>query len=63
MARKSDATGGQCRANGRISDTDEFRRNRLIRSIERSVEAMTLPELEALSYDMFTKGYIDEADI
>lgn len=63
MARKSDATSGQCRANGRICDTDEFRRDRLIRSIERSVEAMTLPELEALSYDMFTKGYIDEADI
>lgn len=46
---------------GRLSDTDSYKRDHLIRVIECSVEGMTLKELEALSYDMFTKGYI-EAD-
>lgn len=46
-----------------LSGNDEYRRHTLIRSIEHSVENMTLKELEALSYDMFTKGYIDYPDL
>ncbi len=41
-----------------FSQSDEFRRMMLIQQIERSVEQLTLQELEALSYDMSTKGYI-----
>lgn len=37
---------------------NEYRREELIRKIEYAVEHMTYKELEALSYDMFTKGYI-----
>ncbi len=48
---------------GRLSDTDEYKRNHLISAIERCVENMTLKELEALSYDMFTKGYIEAHDL
>ena len=44
----------------RLSDNDDFKRDELIRKIEHSVEHMTLAELEALSYDMFTKGYIQD---
>ncbi len=46
-----------------LSGNDEYRRQALVRSIEHSVEHMTLKELEALSYDMFTKGYIDYPDL
>ena len=46
------------RFTSRLSDNDDFKRDELIRKIEHSVEHMTLAELEALSYDMFTKGYI-----
>ncbi len=46
------------RFTSRLSDDDDFKRDELIRKIEHSVEQMTLSELEALSYDMFTKGYI-----
>ena len=38
---------------------DEYRRSELVHKIEHAVEHMTLNELEALSYDMFTKGYIN----
>ena len=44
----------------RLNDDDEYKRDELIRKIERAVERMTLKELEALSYDMFTKGYIED---
>lgn len=44
----------------RLNDDSDYRRNELIRKIERAVEHMTLKELEALSYDMFTKGYIED---
>ncbi len=44
----------------RLNDDNDYRRNELIRKIERAVEHMTLKELEALSYDMFTKGYIED---
>lgn len=40
-------------------DTDsERRRDDLIRMIEHSVENLSTPELEALYYDMISKGYI-----
>ena len=44
----------------RLSDDNEYKRLELVRKIERAVERMTLKELEALSYDMFTKGYIED---
>ena len=44
----------------RLTDNDDFKRDELIRKIEHAVEHMTLSELEALSYDMFTKGYITD---
>ncbi len=47
----------------RLSETDSYKRDRLIRVIERSVESMTLKELEALGYDMFTKGYINADEL
>ena len=48
------------RFTSRLSDNDDFKRDELIRKIEHSVEQMTLSELEALSYDMFTKGYMED---
>ena len=44
----------------RFNQTDECRRDELIRIIEHSVEKLTLQELEALYYDMSTKSYINE---
>ena len=44
----------------RLNDDNDYKRDELIRKIERAVEHMTLSELEALSYDMFTKGYITD---
>ncbi|MBR5687030.1 MAG: hypothetical protein IKX36_03630 [Prevotella sp.] len=41
--------------------SDEYRREELVRLIERSVEQLSLPELEALYYDMSTKNYIHES--
>lgn len=43
--------------------SEEQRRDELIRVIERSVERLTLQELEALYYDMSTKNYINESPI
>ena len=45
---------------GRFGQSDDFRRDELIRVIENSVESLTLQELEALYYDMSTKNYINE---
>ena len=45
---------------GRFGQSDDFRREELIRVIEHSVEKLTLQELEALYYDMSTKNYINE---
>ena len=42
---------------GRFGQSDDFRREELIRVIEHSVENLTLQELEALYYDMSTKNY------
>ena len=44
---------------GRFGQSDDFRREELIRKIEHSVENLTLQELEALYYDMSTKNYIN----
>lgn len=41
---------------------DDYRRDELIRLIERSVEGLTLQELEALYYDMSTKNYINDGE-
>lgn len=42
----------------RFDTNDERRRDELIRTIEHSVEELTLGELESLYYDMVSKGYI-----
>ena len=44
----------------RLSDDTDYKRSELIRKIEYAVERMSLSELEALSYDMFTKGYLED---
>ena len=43
----------------RFDQSDDFRREELIRLIEHTVEKLTLQELEALYYDMSTKNYIN----
>ena len=45
---------------GRFGQSDDFRREELIRIFEHSVESLTLQELEALYYDMSTKKYIND---
>lgn len=45
---------------GNLNQPDEYRRDELIRIIERSVERLTLQELEALYYDMSTKNFIND---
>ncbi len=44
----------------RLSETDEYKRDNLVRKIEHAVERMTLKELEAVAYDLFTKGYLED---
>ena len=44
----------------RFGQSEEYRREELIRKIEYSVEKLTLQELEALYYDMSTKNYIND---
>ena len=51
--------GGRTKFN-RFTQSDEHRRDELIRIIEHSVEKLTLQELEALYYDMSTKNYIND---
>jgi hypothetical protein len=43
-----------------FGQSDDFRRDELIRIIEHSVENLTLAELEALYYYMTTKSYIND---
>ncbi len=43
-----------------FSHSEDFRREELVRSIERAISRLTLQELEALYYDMSTKNYINE---
>ncbi len=42
----------------RFTQSEENRRDELIRIIEHSVERLTLSEFEALHYDMITKNFI-----
>ncbi len=44
----------------RLTETDDYCRDHFIRIIERAVEKMTLKELEAVAYDLFTKGYLED---
>ena len=44
----------------RLNDDNDYKRDELIRKIERAVEHMTRKELEALAYDMFAKGYLED---
>ena len=44
----------------RFEQTEEVQREELIRKIEASVKSMSLPELEALYYELSTKNYISE---
>ncbi|MCR4880506.1 MAG: hypothetical protein K6A44_00945 [bacterium] len=44
----------------RFKQSEDYRREELIRIIERSVEKLTTQELEALYYDMSTKNYIND---
>jgi len=44
----------------RFGQSDDYRREELIRVIEHAVENLTLPELEALYYDMSTKNFIND---
>lgn len=44
---------------GRYDMADENRRDELIRTIEHSIERLSLPELEAVYYDLVSKGYIE----
>lgn len=48
------------RFTSRLNENEDFKREELIRKIEHAVEHLSLSELEALSYDMFTKGYIQD---
>ena len=45
---------------GRFTQSEEGRRDELIRIIEHSVEKLALQELEALYYDMATTSYIND---
>ena len=45
---------------GHFGQSDNFRREELIRKIEHSLESLTLQELETLYYDMSTKNYIND---
>jgi hypothetical protein len=48
------------RFTSRLSETDDYKRDMLIQKIEHAVSQMKLSELEALAYDMFTKGYLND---
>ena len=38
---------------------EEYRRDELLRAIEHALEKLSLSELEAIEYDLLTKGYMD----
>lgn len=44
--------------NRRMSGSDEYRREELIKNIELALSKLSLSELEAISYDLLTKGYM-----
>lgn len=41
-------------------NTDDNRREELVRKIENAIGRLSTKELEALLYDMFSKGYVEE---
>lgn len=43
-----------------MNGDDENRRRELIDKIERAINQRSVSELEAIAYDMFAKGYLDE---
>ena len=43
-----------------FNSTGDYRREDQIRNLEHAVAKLTLGELEALYYDMLTKGLIEE---
>ena len=43
-----------------LNNGGEYRRRELIEKIERAIGQMTEAQLEALAYDLLTKGYIEE---
>lgn len=47
-------------AYSRFEQSEEARREELIKKIENSVKKMSLRELEALYYELSTKNYISE---
>ena len=44
----------------KYSASGDYRREELIRIIERAIRNLTIEELEALHYDMITKSYIND---
>ena len=44
---------------GQMQSDAETRREELIKNIEAALGKLSLSELEAVSYDLFTKGYMD----
>jgi hypothetical protein len=44
---------------GQLQGDAETRREELIKNIEMALDKLSLSELEAISYDLFTKGYMD----
>lgn len=44
---------------GQMQSDAEARREELIKNIESALGKLSLSELEAVSYDLFTKGYMD----
>ena len=43
-----------------FTPSEDYRREELLRNIENALRRLTLPELEALYYDMSTKNYIND---
>lgn len=44
---------------GQHQSDNETRREELINNIEAALSKLSLSELEAINYDLFTKGYMD----
>ena len=44
---------------GQLQGDAETRREELIKNIEMALDKLSLSEIEAISCDLFTKGYMD----
>jgi len=60
MANTGQSRQGNGQGTPLYNPSDDYRREELIRLLERSIERLTLQELEALYYDMSTKNYIND---